>query len=688
MIEPVAPAVYKEQEPSSQGSYKMKSAFDIFCHVVTTRTVVRSLLALISVVVSLPVSAQIDYERRSINNENWLRSTEPVRIIGNLHYVGTYDLAAYLITTDDGHFLINTGAYDSAALIQQSVEELGFDFDDIEILLTTQAHWDHVAGLGEIKRMTGARMMAHEGDVAVLEDGGNSDFRYPEDREPFFEPIVVDRMLRHQDTIELGGTALTLHHHPGHTRGSSSFTFETEDDGDSYSVLIVNMASINPGVKMLGMPMYEEIGQDYASTFAAQKALHADVWVSSHAAQFDFHDKFTPGGAYDPSRFMDPQGYRDKIELYEQRYLFQLEKEIAQAALGESVGALQMTRAATEFLASLMPEQREAVTHAFTAENRTNWSNTPPYVHARPGVRLMDLTETQRQAAHGLLRASTSSQGYQKLTGVIRLDTIHGARELERLETHGPEEGARPNYQEEAESFGSGSYSIAIFGNPDSGGDWGWLIQGHHMGATFTVVDGQTGFTPLFLGATPLVLEDGIHAGWSALSHEVMRGVELMAALTPEQRSVAVVSQEVPNDVLTGVGRRENISASEGLQASAMTRVQQRLLRVLIEEYVRNSDFDAAEAQLAAINATGWGQLRFSWRGFADDLTAPFYYRVQGERILIELTLRPNHVHTIVRDPVNDYGASWLGETFNEELSSADRFAIAVRTYESDAGNR
>jgi len=634
------------------------------------------------------LSAQTAYERRPITNENWGRPIDPIHIVGNLYYVGTYDLASYLITTDDGHILINTGAYDSTTLIQSSIEALGFDFSDIEILLTTQAHWDHVASLAEIKRLTGARMLAHQDDVAVLEDGGSSDFRFPGGREPFFEPVAVDRQLQHGDTVELGGTVLTLHHHPGHTRGASSFTFETDADGETYSVLVVNMATINPGVKMLGMPSYAEIGEDYAATLDAQKQLEADIWVSSHTGHFDLHDKFTPGDSYDPTRFMDPQGYGAKIELYQQRYLAQLAEENAQLTPAASVSARQMTEAAAEFLESLTPSQREAVSYSFTGENRTNWSNTPPYVHARPGVRLMDLTEAQRQAAHGLLRASTSSQGYQKIAGVIRLDRIHGDRELERLATHGPEEGARPYYQEEAESFGSGSYAIAIFGRPESGDDWGWLIQGHHMGASFTVADGQTGFTPLFLGATPLVLEHGIHAGWSALSHEVTRGVELMEALTPEQRSVAIASEEVPNDVLTGVGRRENLSATEGLQAAAMTSAQQRLLRVLVEEYVRNSDFDAAEAQLTAIDAAGWDELRFSWRGATDDATKPFYYRVHGERILIELTQRPNHIHTIVRDPVNDYGADWLGQIIEEELSAADRFDAAVRVYEQGAGSR
>ncbi len=355
----------------------------------------------------------------------------------------------------------------------------------------------------------------------------------------------------------------------------------------------------------------------------------------------------------------------------------------APAAPSASISAQQMTASATAFLAGLTATQRAAVTFSFTGENRTNWSNTPMFVHPRPGLRFEDLTDFQRQAAHALLRASMSSQGYQKVAGVMRLDRVHGDRELQRLERDGPEEGARPYYQEEAESFGSGSYSIAIFGDPQSDGDWAWLIQGHHMGASFTVSDGRTGFTPLFLGATPLVLEHGIYAGWSALSHEVARGSELVAALTPEQRSVAIVTDDVPNDVLSGVGRQERIDENEGLRAADMTAAQQRLLRVLVEEYVRNSDFDAAEAQLNAIRVDGWDDLRFSWRGATDDPTAPFYYRVHGARILIELTKRPNHIHTIVRDPANDYGEDWLGQAYTEEYSSADRFDAAVHRYES-----
>jgi len=347
-----------------------------------------------------------------------------------------------------------------------------------------------------------------------------------------------------------------------------------------------------------------------------------------------------------------------------------------------STSAHQATEAGAAFIASLRPEQRQAVVHALDDAERSGWSNVPMFAHARPGLRIRDLTTAQRRALHGLLRASLSSQGYQKVTNIIRLDSIHGARELAHLDEHGPAPDDRPFVQHEAESFGSGSYAVAVFGNPGRDADWGWLIQGHHMGITFTVSGENAGLTPMFLGATPLVLDDGILAGWSALSHEVARGAELIASLTPSQREVVLEPGDVPGDALYSVGHKHELPEFSGLRSRDMTPPQQRLLRALVEEYVRNADFDVAEAQLAAIGEAGWDNLWLSWRGATDDTMAPHYYRVHGERILIELAHRPNHIHTFVRDPQNDYGEHWLGETYTETHTAGDRFDAAVRAFE------
>ena len=260
-------------------------------------------------------------------NADWTRPTPPMRIVGNVYYVGTHDLSSYLITSDEGHLLINTGLASSVPQIRANVEALGFRFADIELLTATHAHWDHVAGLAEIKMLTGARMAMHEADAGVLESGGKTDFRWGNDPESYFAPVRVDQRLKDGDVIRMGDTALTLHHHPGHTRGASSFASTVRDGGRDYRVVIANMGSINPGVRLTGAPSYPGIAEDYARTFALQKAMAIDIFLASHASQFGLHEKHRPGTAHDPARFVDPAGFRVAVTRLEQVYLNQLAQE-------------------------------------------------------------------------------------------------------------------------------------------------------------------------------------------------------------------------------------------------------------------------------------------------------------------------------------------------------------------------
>jgi hypothetical protein len=339
-----------------------------------------------------------------------------------------------------------------------------------------------------------------------------------------------------------------------------------------------------------------------------------------------------------------------------------------------ATSAAQMTTAARALLAALGADELRASLFALDADERSHWSNVPYQAHHRPGLRLGGLNREQMLRVHDLLRASLSSQGYQKVAGVIRLDDINRSQQVARL---APDASAYQKAQ--AQSFGSGNYFVAFFGDPRKDARWGWLIQGHHLGVSFTVADGRTSFLPMFVGATPLSVEENVETGWSALAQEVTRGVELLRSLTDSQRAVALSADAVPGDVLNGVGLKQRFTPSEGLRAAAMTPEQKRLLRALVEEYVENADFDAADAQLAAIATAGWDELMFTWRGSEGDLAAPFYYRVQGPRIIIELCNSENHVHTITRDPANDYGEAWLGLTYRETITAAERSAAARR---------
>jgi metallo-beta-lactamase class B len=268
-------------------------------------------------------SAQKVNEPRNLSPE-WAQPFPPFRIVGNLYYVGTYDLACYLIVTPKGNILINTGLAASASVIKENIESLGFKLGHTKILLTTQAHYDHVAALAAIRKQTNASMMADAQDVAALEDGGRSDYELGK-YGVTFEPIKVDRKLRDGEIIELGGTKITMLHHPGHTKGSCSYAFNVKDKDKTYRVLIVNLPSIITDRKFSAIDAYPDIAKDYRYTLNALKNLTFDLWLSSHASQFSLHEKHKPGDKYNPEVFRDQEGYEKAVRDQEAAY----EKKVA-----------------------------------------------------------------------------------------------------------------------------------------------------------------------------------------------------------------------------------------------------------------------------------------------------------------------------------------------------------------------
>ena len=269
---------------------------------------------LITSLVLLLASVQL-YSQR----ENWVRPYPGFRIIGNVFGVGGYDLSAFLITSDEGHILINTGLEDSAKMIRDNMASLGFRIEDIVILLTQQAHWDHTAALAEIKEISGAEMWATLGDAPVLNDGGVSDPHFG-GRESF-APIEVDKIIRDGEIIELGDIRLKVHVHPGHTEGSSSYSMVVNENNRDYKVLIANMGTINAGKKLTVDPTYPGVAEDFAETYRRQKAMDVDVWVAAHKSQYNFHEKYRAGQVYSPDTFVDPDGFVRAVERLEQAYL-------------------------------------------------------------------------------------------------------------------------------------------------------------------------------------------------------------------------------------------------------------------------------------------------------------------------------------------------------------------------------
>ncbi|NTE01372.1 subclass B3 metallo-beta-lactamase [Agrobacterium tumefaciens] len=264
-------------------------------------------------------SAQLVDEPKDIPAK-WSQPYQPFRIAGNLYYVGTADLACYLIATPKGNILINTGLAASLPIIKANVETLGFKFNEIKILLTTQAHYDHMGAMAEIKKVTGAQFMVDEKDAAVAEDGGKSDYALG-GHGTMFKPIVVDRLLHHGDLVRLGGMQLEMLHHPGHTKGSCSFLFYVKDGQKKYRILIANMPTIVTDKKFSALTVYPDIEKDYAYTISEMKKLNFDIWLASHASQFELDRKHKPGDVYHPESFIDRKGYDELLNDLENEFL-------------------------------------------------------------------------------------------------------------------------------------------------------------------------------------------------------------------------------------------------------------------------------------------------------------------------------------------------------------------------------
>ena len=243
-------------------------------------------------------------------NADWTEPFPAFRIAGNLYYVGSKGLANYLITTPQGHILINSDLEANVPLIRASVEKLGFKFADIKILLISHAHWDHDAASATIKQATGAKYMVMEGDVPVVESGGKSDFQYGNTPSSLYPPTKVDRVLHDGDEVRLGDAVLVARLTPGHTKGCTTWTMKVTDGGKTYNVAIVGSPNVNPGYKLVNNPQYPTIAADYQKMFDVLKALPCDIFLGAHGAYFDMEAKHARMTKGDPNRFIDPDGYK------------------------------------------------------------------------------------------------------------------------------------------------------------------------------------------------------------------------------------------------------------------------------------------------------------------------------------------------------------------------------------------
>jgi metallo-beta-lactamase class B len=246
------------------------------------------------------------------------------KIAGNTYYVGSKALASFLIETPDGHIVINSGFEETVPLIRASIESLGFKLTDVKILLESHAHSDHVAGHADMQKLTGAKVFVMRGDDTVIASGGAGQYLYQDSRWP---ACKVDRVLKDNDEVTLGGVTLTARSTPGHTRGCTTWTWQVTDAGKKLDVVVIGSPNVNPGYRLVDNKDYPEIAADFARTFQVLKKLPCDIFLGAHGDYYGMlakHERLK-GATVNP--FIDPDGYRDYVSLKEKAFETKLKEQ-------------------------------------------------------------------------------------------------------------------------------------------------------------------------------------------------------------------------------------------------------------------------------------------------------------------------------------------------------------------------
>jgi metallo-beta-lactamase class B len=237
------------------------------------------------------------------------------KIIGNIYFVGSDTHSSFLVTTAEGHILINTMYERTVPWIRKSVESLGFRFQDIKIVLGSHAHVDHMEGDAMVKELTGATVMAMDRDLPLLER-----------LRPGGKPHPIDRVLHDGDKVTLGGVTLVAHLTPGHTPGCTTWTTEAQEDKRNHSVVIIGCIAPNERTVLVNNKDYPEVVLDFNRSYKFLRSLRPDVFMGSHTIHYNMEEKYAKLGK-GPNPFIDRQGYFASIDRYEQQFKQALEAQ-------------------------------------------------------------------------------------------------------------------------------------------------------------------------------------------------------------------------------------------------------------------------------------------------------------------------------------------------------------------------
>lgn len=307
---------------------------------------------------------------------------------------------------------------------------------------------------------------------------------------------------------------------------------------------------------------------------------------------------------------------------------------------------------ATAFLRTLDEQQSAKATYSYEDDERYNWHFVP---RQRNGLPLKDMSETQRQAALALLRASVSDQGYQKTTSIMALENV-----LRQVESRPADDTYRDPL----------NYSFTVFGDPAGDGIWGWRLEGHHVSLNFSSASGDiVSSTPSFFGSNPGVVRTGLQRGKQVLKAETDLGFTLVNSLSMNQLKTAVIADKAPADIFTSNQRRAALLEPDGLGYPDMTEQQRKTFLQLLNAYVKNYQLGFSKRLMDKIEKAGIENLSFAWAGSLQP-GAGHYYRIQGPMLLIEYDNtqnNANHVHSVVRDLTNDFAEDILREHYEKE---------------------
>lgn len=282
----------------------------------------RPLILLITWLLCMPTSAP------ALDTSAWTQPFPPHRLAGNLYYVGSKDLASYLITTSEGHILINSSLEESVPLIQKSVETLGFKLTDIRYLLISHAHSDHCAGSAALLKLTGAKHLVMDQDADAVESGGAKKAKIGKGDYTQFPPAKVDRRLKDGEEVKLGDATLVAHLTPGHTPGCTTWTMQVKGEGGPLNAVIIGSPNVNPGYVLVGNKNYPGIAEDYETTFRVLKALPVELFLGAHGGYYGMEAKFAKLNskpAINP--FIDAAGYHAYVADRERAFRTELKKQ-------------------------------------------------------------------------------------------------------------------------------------------------------------------------------------------------------------------------------------------------------------------------------------------------------------------------------------------------------------------------